>query len=132
SRLRSSRNHPVKSGAADRHRNKNRFPPAARQRTALPAKFLESPWPKREKQSDGADRGPSFACALLNFCVLLACKAGKINHEAHEGHEEICYNPFRWRIGPRQRLSVSAPKTCSQSGRRLQRLERIIPFNEVD
>src|SRR5213079_3691477 len=40
--------------------------------------------------SGGAVRYPSSAPALLKFCDLQTwLKAGEINHEEHEGHEEF-------------------------------------------
>src|SRR5205807_7681886 len=75
----------------DRHRSKNRFPPAARRRTALPAKSLK--WPSRAhaRLNDADVPSPSSARAAPKFSVPQTwLKAGEINHEEHEGHEEIC------------------------------------------
>src|SRR5205807_1078117 len=48
------------------------------------------PSPVRETPSDGDAPGPSSARAHPKFCVLPSSRGAEINHEEHEGHEEIC------------------------------------------
>ena len=86
-----SRNPRVRYDAEDRRRNKNRFPPAVRQRTALAARFSGLPWQVRGKPNDEDVRGPSFARVALMFCVLQPLYQGfpQPSHKATAGQPRM-------------------------------------------
>ena len=77
--------------------------------------FREWPWPAHARRSGAGVRCRSSARVVREFCVLLASKAGEINHEVHEGHEEFVLSARsagRGCSGERGLLSPQSSAAC--------------------